>query len=141
MRFLQKAYDGPKNSGVIGLFIIEIKSLFSIVFLKFDKGSRENFHSHAFNAYSFFLKGSVIEEKININTLEIQKKLYKPSLIPKYTPKDNVHRVNALETTYCLTFRGPWSQTWFEVNPNTKEIITLTNGRNIVNTRKISENT
>lgn len=56
-----------------------------------------------------------------------------PSFIPKYTPRSTFHRVNALEDTYALTFRGPWSNTWYEYNPNTKEYIEMTHGRKVIN--------
>ena len=60
MRFLEVTKDGGPDSPVTGLFLIEIKSLFSVVLLKFG-GTRENFHSHAFNALTFWLKGAVME--------------------------------------------------------------------------------
>jgi 8-oxo-dGTP diphosphatase len=61
MRFLEKTKDGGPESPVIGYFLIEIKSLFSIVLLHFG-GTREAFHSHAFNAVTLWLKGRVLEQ-------------------------------------------------------------------------------
>jgi len=53
-------------------------------------------------------------------------------LTPKYTPRSTFHRVNALENTYVLTVRGPWSKTWHEYDPHEKEYIKLSNGRKVV---------
>ena len=59
MKLFHKSHDGGKNSGVTGYWLIEWKSGFSIVVLRFSKGTREAFHSHAFNALTWWLKGSV----------------------------------------------------------------------------------
>jgi hypothetical protein len=129
MKLFQFGTDGGKDSGVTGFWFCEFKNFFSVALLHFKKGTRENYHSHAFNAYSFFLKGKVEEQHLNEDPI-----IWTPSLYPKYTPRSTFHRLNALEDTYCLTFRGAWSKTWFEYNPETKEYIELTNGREIVNT-------
>jgi len=119
--------DGGKKSGVTGFWLFEFKWLFSIALLHFSKGTRENYHSHAFNAYSWFLWGKVEEQHLNNPSM-----IWRPSIFPKYTPRDTFHRVNALENTYVLTFRGPWSNTWHEYDPNDKEYIKLTHGRRVV---------
>ena len=49
----------------------------------------------------------------------------------KYTPRDNFHKVEALEVTWALCFRGPWSKTWNDSKNG--DITTLTHGRIIVN--------
>jgi hypothetical protein len=126
--FFINGSDGGKDSGVTGFWLFEIKSLFSIALLHFNKGTRENYHSHAFNAYSWFLSGKVEEQHLNKEPM-----IWEPSIYPKYTPRSTFHRVNALENTYVLTFRGPWSETWLEYDPNNKEYIELSNGRKIVN--------
>lgn len=128
MKFFRFGIDGGKNSGVIGFWICEIKWLFSIVILNFKKNSRENYHSHAFNAYTFFIFGEVEEELLNG-----EKKIWKPSLIPKYTAKDNFHKVKTLKECWCISFRGPWINYWYEYSPKNKEYILLTNGRKILN--------
>lgn len=134
MKFFQTAPDGGKDSGVTGFFVIEIKSLFSIVFLRFKKGTREALHSHAFNAVTWWLKGKVEEHRMfdrtrphwaNIHT-------YLPSWIPKITKRDNIHKVVALEETWALSFRGPWTDRWTEYHPSTGKFVTLTHGRRVV---------
>ena len=47
-RFLVKSHDGGKDSGVTGYWLIEWKRGFSIVLLRFSKGSREAYHSHGY---------------------------------------------------------------------------------------------
>ena len=122
--------DGGKDSGVTGYFLIEWKILFSIGILHFNKGSREAYHTHAFNALTWWLKGSITEERLYTqpsNLLEYKQKDFKPSLIPKYTTKDNFHKVIAHENSYALTFRGRWNDTWKEFKNG--KFITLTHGR------------
>ena len=57
MKILSKGHDGGPNSGVTGFWIIELKWLFSIVILRFNRGTREAYHTHAFNAWTWWLKG------------------------------------------------------------------------------------
>ena len=127
MKFLSLGTDGGKNSGVKGFWFIEIKNLFSIAFLRFQKGTRENYHSHAFNAYSWFLWGKIEEQHKDKDPM-----IWTPSLWPKSTPRSTFHRVNALETTYVFTIRGPWSKTWLEWDPKNEEYIELTNSRKVL---------
>lgn len=39
MKLFSKSHDGGKDSGVTGYWLIESKSLFSIVLLRFSEGS------------------------------------------------------------------------------------------------------
>lgn len=133
MRFFQRAPDGGKDSGVDGLFIVEIKSLFSIVLLRFQpRGKRENFHSHAFNALTLWLGGSAEEETLcSDRNGEAAVKRWcwgRGWRRLKWTPRRQIHRYQPWRTTYCLTVRGPWQDTWKEVSPE-GDIITLTHGR------------
>lgn len=121
-RFLFKKFDGGTESGVTGYFLLEWKKVFSIGILHFKKGSREAFHSHAFNAITFWIKGKVTEQKLSGQTKD-----FSPSLKFKFTGRDNFHKVIAHKDTYALTFRGPWEDTWQEYKNN--RFITLTHGR------------
>lgn len=125
--------DGGKDSGVTGYFLIEWKVLFSVAILHFNKGGREAYHNHAFNAVSFFIKGNATESKYN----EQRVNNFKFSLKPKYTPRDNFHRYEAHTDTYCLTFRGPWLDYWYEIKQNKK--IIMTHGRKILNTDNVRD--
>lgn len=121
-RFFCVKPDGGKDSGVMAYFLIEWKPVFSVGILRFNEGTREAYHNHAFNALTWWLKGLVTEEKLNG-----EKKDYSPSLKPKYTSRDNFHKVIAHEKTFALTLRGPWSDTWQEYRKD--RYVTLTHGR------------
>lgn len=117
--------DGGKDSGVTGYFLIEWKALLSIGLLRFNAGSREAFHNHAFNACTFWLAGSVTEEY-----LEGGSKPFTPTLKPKITKRSKFHKVVAHETTWALTFRGPWVDYWNEFKGG--RLLTLTHGRKVL---------
>ena len=127
MRLLNKAKDGGKDSPVDGYFLIELKSLFSIVLLKFNKGGREQFHTHAFNAFTWFLKGNLIEEDFNGT-----KYIYQKSLVPKITKREKNHRVKALEDSWCLSIRVKWRNTWTEDDKDLNTKTYFTHHRKII---------
>lgn len=125
MKIFHKAKDGGDESTVTGYWLIESKPLFSICLLKFDGKSREAFHTHAFNAMSWVLKGGLTE-----NFLDGRKRRHTPSLKPIYTPREDFHKVDSDDgATWVLTFRGPWSKNWKEFLPNEDRFRTLTSGR------------
>jgi hypothetical protein len=125
MRFFQKTKDGGPDSPVNAYFLFEIKSCMSIAILKFNAGTREAFHTHAFNALTWFIAGDLVEQDISGEYYA-----YARSWIPKVTRRHKNHKVIALEDSWCLTIRGPWCDTWTE---DTEEKTTvLTHGRNIV---------
>ena len=126
-RFFKKAPDGGKDSGVTGYFLIEWKKVFSIVLLRFSGKHRESYHSHAFNALTWWLKGGVVEERVYVDK-PMEAKYYSPSLRPKFTPRDNMHRIFSYGTTWAISFRGPWKNTWKEYNNKEGQTI-LTHGR------------
>lgn len=128
MKLFFKRKDGGEKSTVTGWWLIEWKSLFSIVLLRFDEGSREAFHNHAFNGLTWWLSGEVEEQLIDGTS-----KTWKPSIFPKYTPRNCFHRVFGIKTTYALSFRGPWNKTWKEYIPQEGRYVTLTNGRKEIN--------
>ncbi len=130
MRFLYKGKDGGPDSLVTGFWFIEIKSLFSIVLLKFNRGYREQYHTHAFNAWTWFLSGFMVEQRIYERARGWED--YKRSILPKVTKRDNLHRVVAARDSWCLSIRGPWAKTWQEYDEVTNTFKTLTNGRKII---------
>jgi hypothetical protein len=127
MKLFKKLKDGGPESPVDGYFVFEIKSVASIVLLKFNKGCRETFHSHAFNALTWFLKGSMIEEDITGATYQ-----YKKSILPKVTKRSKMHRVRSSEDSWAISVRGPWVDTWKEYCEEKQVFTTLTNGRKII---------
>lgn len=126
-KLFHKTSDGGADSGVTAFFLIEWKPVFSIAILRFNEGSREAYHSHAFNAITFWLKGHVVEEEL----LSSQKRTFKgPSLKPKYTPRRLIHKIVGIKKSWAITFRGPWSNYWIEFKDG--QFYTLTHGRVVV---------
>jgi hypothetical protein len=128
MKFLSIAKDGGPQSPVVGYWLIELKGLFSIVLLRFYKGTRTAYHSHAFHAISWIIKGELKEDVLNGETVSIL-----PSFKPLFTAKNRFHKVHGIaDNTWALSFRGPWDKTWQEYFIDDDKYVTLTNGRIIV---------
>ena len=125
VELFKKSSDGGVNSGVTGYWLIEWKKGFSICFLQFKPNNRENFHSHAFNAYTWWLNGLVVEK-----FPDSKARAWKPSLKPKYTPRENMHKIELFsdKPVWAFSIRGPWQDTWHELTPEGKKVC-LTNGR------------
>lgn len=125
MKIFDKSPDGGEKSGVTAYFLFESKRFGSVAFLRFNKGTREAFHSHAFNALTWWLRGSVTEEHVDGRSIK-----WYPSFKPKYTAIDCFHKIVADDVTWALTLRGPWKDTWQEQRAGVT--VTLTHGRNVV---------
>jgi len=128
MRLMSVAPDGGKKSTVRGLYLIELKKLFSIVFLWFWINRRETFHSHAFHALSWVVWGELIEERRTVRG-DITRR-FRPSFRPKVTTRGNIHRVHTERPTIVFTLRGRWVDRWIEDRPEGR--VTLTHGRKVV---------
>lgn len=140
MKFFSKGKDGGPESKVTGYWLCEIKSLFSIVLLRFDHGTREAFHSHAFNAVSWVLRGFLVEKILNkkLPTISYDElNIYSRSIRPIITKRNTFHQVRSVGTTWVLSFRGPWSKTWEEYTEEDGEY-SLTHGRQEVDIDKPS---
>jgi hypothetical protein len=128
MKFFKKAKDGGPDSTVTGYWLVEIKSLFSIVLMRFDDGSRDEFHSHAFNSINWVLRGRVQEVRLGEGILE-----HEPSPIPVVTRQGTFHRVISIGTTWVLGIRGPWAPNWLEYDADNQTLMKLEHGRGAVN--------
>jgi hypothetical protein len=133
VKFLKRMRDGGPESPVIGYFLVEIKSLFSVVLLHFG-GTREAFHSHAFNAVTLWLRGAVVEHVAGGVWCERCRRWNAGQL--KYTPRGLMHKVIPIGDAWAISFRGPWAKTWQEYRPASKEAITLGHGRKVVAVHK-----
>jgi hypothetical protein len=129
MKFFRRSKDGGPESPVDAFFLVEIKSLFSVALLRFNPGCREAYHTHAFNAWTWFISGELLEEHLDEDGW-VNYSFYKRSLRPKVTLRSRNHRVIADKTSWCLTVRGPWAKTWTE-DTDTHHTV-LTHGRRIV---------
>lgn len=128
MKLFRKAKDGGPESHTTGYWLIEWKRGFSIALIRFEDGSRDAYHSHAFNAVSWLLMGQLVEyiyEKGN-NPGVIH---YLPSWLPIVTPRTRMHMVMSKGRSWALTFRGPWAKTWNEYIPATGAAYALSDGR------------
>lgn len=132
MKLLETSKDGGPESTVWAHWLIELKGLFSIVLLQFEHGSRDAYHSHAFNCISWVLWGKLVEEVLDDDVSSGSRfNVYGPSLIPVLTFRDTTHKVVSYGRTWVISFRGPWAKTWKEILPDGEEK-TLTNGRKVV---------
>lgn len=127
MKLFYKGKDGGPESSVTGYWLCEIKGLFSIVLLKFEGESREVYHEHAFNSISWLLGGVLVETLINRRV-----NIYYPSLKPIITKRNTYHKVDSYGTSWVLSLRGPWNQTWKEYIPGTDKTNILGFGRKVV---------
>ena len=129
MKIFSYGKDGGPDSCVWGFWLVEIKSLFSVALLVFENGSREAYHTHAFNSISWVLKGKV-EEHMQGSPSAMN--VFTPSFKPIITKRDTFHKVFSIGRTWVLTFRGPWAKQWKEFSPARNEFTTLESGRKIV---------
>lgn len=123
MKILWNDKDGgPKSHG--WCWGIESKRFGSVLLLLFREGSREAFHSHAFNSVSWVLSGGLLEHLLSGETNE-----YRPSFRSVRTSRHTFHKVKGLQArSWVLTFRGPWVDQWREYTEDNRHI-TLTHGR------------
>lgn len=129
MKILSLLKDGGPASHVWGYFLIEWKAAFSIVLLRFERGSREAFHTHAFHAVSWLLRGKLQEQILDAEGLVEDVRWYTPSLWPIWTPRSRFHKVIACDRSWALSFRGPWTNCWREFVQAGSRFLTLTHGR------------
>lgn len=135
MKLLSTSKDGGNKSRVWAHWLIELKSLFSVVALRFEDGTREAFHDHAFNCFSWVVKGELNEE-----FLGGRKRVHRASWKPFRTYKRDFHKVSSKGRTWVLSFRGPWQKTWREVDEE-GNLIVLTNGRREVHSMPLRDYT
>ena len=136
MKFFHKGKDGGPESTVTGYWLIEWKGGFSIALLKFDNGSREAYHDHAFNAISWLLSGE-LHENVKLWWEDYTTYVYTPSWRPIITTRDNMHKVSSKGRSWALTFRGPWKDTWNEYFREEDRHRTLASGRVEVDTKGV----
>lgn len=134
MKLFSKSYDGGPDSGVTGYWLVECKPIASVVLLHFSPGSRDAYHSHAFNAITLWLRGDVVEESLTSSSpmADITFWTWRPGQF-KYTPRGKFHKIVASEKgAWALSIRGPWRDTWEEFKHN--KLTQLTHGRRILQT-------
>src|SRR5687768_8409074 len=107
MRLFSYRKDGGPKSHVWGYFLVGVKALLTVALLRFEHGSRDAFHSHAFDCVSWVLRGELIEQHVD-GRIE----RHTASWLPVVTRRTTFHKVDSVGRTWVLTFRGPWVPTW-----------------------------
>lgn len=100
------------------LTILEYKKWFSLKLFHFHKteGSQDRFHTHAFNAYSFLIKGDYTEEVIENDKIVKLKRSRKRVL---FIPKDTYHRITKSNGCYTVLLTGSWGNKFKELRETT----------------------
>lgn len=120
--------DGGPASTVWAYWAFAWKALFSVGLLRFEDGSRDAYHSHAFNSFSWVLAGELNEIRIGWDSPGVYR--YRRSWRPIFTARTHLHKVVSRGRTWVLTFRGPWADTWTDMADG--QAVTLTHGRVVV---------
>lgn len=104
--------DTSLGVGNISRFtIIEIKYLFGIIINTFNTTSQDRYHSHAFHAWSWMLKGGYFEDVIKDGKVIRNVAIWKS----RWIPRNHIHRIGySLPGSMSVTFEGPWESTWQE---------------------------
>jgi hypothetical protein len=114
--------DGGPESRVY-MYGVECKGLCSALVLRFEDGSRDAYHSHAFASVSRVIgPGTLEEERIGWDTPGKYKHIPGEWV---YTARTHLHKVVSIGTTWVLTLRGPWTPTWTEVSDRETGVATV----------------
>ncbi len=127
---LRVTKDGGPESTVWAHWLFESKRWGSIVLLRFENGSRDAYHSHAFHCVSWLLSGGLVEDRIEPAD-EATTYTYLPGAYPIITTRENTHKVTSVGRSRVLSFRGPWAARWREITPGDGEVA-LASGRRVV---------
>lgn len=121
---------GPEST--VRMYGFEWKRGFSVLLLRFDGPSRFAYHEHAFNAVSWLLRGGLIERVFSgmDGTASFGLNI-EPNFRPIWTARDRFHKVDSIGTSWVLSLRGPWADTWREYIPGVG-MRTLTHGRGVL---------
>jgi hypothetical protein len=112
--FLKKKRIDLGEQSITELTLLEYKKWFSIKLFNFHKsgGVQDRFHTHAFNAYSFLLKGDYTEEVLEDNKII---KCLRSRSKALFIPKDSYHRITRSKGCVTLLVTGPWGETFKEL--------------------------
>ncbi len=128
---LRVTKDGGPESTVWAHWLFEWKGFCSVVLLRFENGSRDAYHSHAFDCVSWVLWGGrLVEHRIaGPDARPGDPYLFLPGPLPVITRRAHLHKVISCRRTWVLSFRGPWQNTWREVEGGAIDAVELTHGR------------
>jgi hypothetical protein len=130
VKLLTTTKDGGAKSTVWAHWLFELKSLASVVLLRFEDGSREAYHEHAFDCISWVVRGELEEHVLAQDvTGPDTVNRYPASWRPVITRRNTFHKVVSHGRTWVISFRGPWADTWREFIPSERRFARLTHGR------------
>lgn len=107
--------------------IIEIKYLFGIIVNIFNTVDQDRFHSHAFHAWSWMIRGYYHEHVLkkqddpryfhpHFPGVSVDFKKIERS---RFIPKNYIHKITrSSPNAISITFEGPWGPTWDEFFDN-----------------------
>ena len=112
--FMKKKRIDLGEQSVTELTILEYKKWFSIKLFNFHKseGVQDRFHTHAFNAYSFLLKGDYTEEVLEGDKIVKCARSRSKAL---FIPKNSYHRITRSKGCVTILITGPWGETFKEL--------------------------
>lgn len=129
--FLRKKRVELGDGYIIAYTIFEHKYLFSIILYHWKTIRQNRFHSHAFPAVAFLLRGEYKEEVYRRG--EIIQKTVNQWLKPRYLPRNYTHRIlEAKPKTWTVVFTGPWIKHWYEYFDDTKIWVKYAWGRRVI---------
>lgn len=131
MKFITTTKDGGAESTVWAHWMFELKGLASVVMLRFEDGSRDAYHEHAFGCISWVLRGRLEEHVLSATDAAGPDTInnYPASWRPVVTRRSTFHKVVSHGRTWVISFRGPWANTWREFIPAERRFARLTHGR------------
>ena len=106
--------------------LIEIKWLFSIYFHHIETLTQDRFHTHAFNAHVFIIRGGYTDEIKSGIGANKPTKIVEFGKCYRFIPRELNHRLlKAKPGTISLLFTGPYSTIWTEeIDDGTLRILT-----------------
>jgi hypothetical protein len=131
MIFFKKKRVELGDGFIIQYTIFENKSFGGIWIYNWKTILQNRFHTHAFKAYAFLLRGGYIEEVIEDG--KILTRSVSRWMRPRYLPKNYCHRILRAEpNTWTIVFFGKWVPNWWEYFKNTNTWVKYSWGRIVV---------
>ncbi len=130
-----KTKDVALGKGSVSQFtLFECKQLFSIIFYKWNTVDQIRFHTHAFPAFAFLLKG-FYNEKVLTSEGKIIDKTVNQLFKPRFLARNYCHCIGyAKPNTRTLVITGRWSKQWKEYFHDTGTWVTYEWGRKKIKT-------
>jgi len=120
MKIFTKSKVALGKGHVTQYILFEHKSLFSIIFYKWNTIDQIRFHTHAFNSFAFLLHGWYWE-KVKFGDITTTNLVNQP-LWPRWIPKNYCHAIEvARPGSISMVICGPWDKHWYEYFPYDSE--------------------